>query len=93
MKTRSRWFHLRGLFLLSVGLTLGIASAFAGPSTSSDQPSLRQQTTMKKAAQKTTVYYCLTPASGIPKPCAWVNGAFTTTAIPMEVIGRHDASH
>lgn len=93
MKTRSRWFHLRGLFLLSLGLTLGsvlCASAFAGPSSSRDLTTARQQTTLQKPAQKKVEYYVMSSASAIPKPLAWVSGSFPTTAVPMQVIGRRD---
>ena|SRR2546423_893651 len=93
MKTRSRWFHLRGLFLLSLGLTLGsalCASAVAGPSSTRDLTTNREQTTQQKPAPKKVEYYILSSASAIPKPLAWINATFPTTAIPIQIIGRSE---
>jgi membrane protein YqaA with SNARE-associated domain len=90
MQTRSRWFHLHGLFLLSVGLALGSmlsASAFAGPSTSRDLASADQRAMQQQYGQKKIVYLMMSSASPIPKPIEWLSGIPTTT-IPMDVIGR-----
>lgn len=90
MKTRSRWRHLRGLFLLSVRVTLGsvlCVSAFAGPSTFHDSRLAQQQTAEQQRAQRKVVYLVRSSASPIPKPIAWVTGIPTTTT-PMEVYGR-----
>jgi len=89
MKTRSGWHHLRGLFLLSVGLTLGLvlcASAFAGPSNSRDLPIAKQRTEQQRPAQKRVVYYVQSSCSAIPVPIEWVSG-IPTTATPMIIIG------
>ena len=90
MKTRIGWFHLRGLFLLSVGVALGsmlCASANAGPvryRDSATQPHMAQA----MAAQKTIRIYVLTSASAIPKPITYVIGGVLTTAVPIQIIGR-----
>jgi hypothetical protein len=90
MKTRSRWFHLRGLLKLSVGCTLGAmlcASAFAGPvlyRESTSRPHMAQD----MSAQKTVKIYILTSASAIPKPISYIIGGVVTTAVPVQIIGR-----
>ena len=90
MKTRSGWFHLRGLFLLSVGFTLGTmlcASAIAGPTfdrTSTARPHMAQD----MPAQKKVVFYVMSSASAIPKPIAYFSAGVPTTAIPILIIGR-----
>jgi len=89
MKTRSGWFHLRGLFLLSVGLTLGTIlcdSAFAGPD--SHQASTTAEPHKAVSAQKRIVFYVMSSASAIPKPIAYFSNGITTTTTPMLNIGR-----
>jgi hypothetical protein len=89
MKTTCRWLHLRGLFLLSVGFSLGLvlcAAAFAGPSDSRDVTIARQQTVRQRPAQKKVVYLVQSSSSAIPVPIEWVTG-IPTTATPMIIIG------
>lgn len=91
MKTASGWFHLRGLFLLSVGLALGTmlcASANAGPLTYSESKKGRPHTAQEMPAQKTVKIYVMTSASAIPKPISYVIGGLMTTATPVQIIGR-----
>ncbi len=91
MKTRSGWFHLRGLFLLSVGLALGsalCASASAGPMTYRESTTARAHMAQDMPAQKTIKIYVLTSASAIPKPISYVIGGLMTTATPIQIIGR-----
>jgi hypothetical protein len=93
MKTRSRWCHLRGLFLLSVGLALGAmlcAPAFAGPSTSREVTNAPMPTAVQKPTQKKIVYYVMSSASAIPKPISWYIGGVMTTAGPIQIIGREE---
>ena len=90
MKTRSRWFHLRGLFLLSVGLTLGCilcTTANAGPTIYRESAS-RPHMAQDLPAQKVIKIYVLTSASAIPKPINYVIGGVMTTAVPVQIIGR-----
>ncbi|MEO8043976.1 MAG: hypothetical protein ABI674_03640 [Spartobacteria bacterium] len=91
MKTRSGWFHLRGLFLLSVGLALGsmlCASANAGPVTYRESSSGQAHTAQDMPAQKTIKIFVMTSASAIPKPITYVIGGVMTTATPVQIIGR-----
>ena len=91
MKTRSGWFHLRGLFLLSVGVALGsmlCASANAGPTTYRESTTGRPHMAQDMPAQKTIKIYVLTSASAIPKPITYVIGGVMTTATPVQIIGR-----
>jgi len=91
MKTRSGWFHLRGLFLLSVGVALGsmlCASANAGPITYRESTTGRPHMAQDMPAQKTVKIYVLTSASAIPKPLSYMIGGLMTTATPIEIIGR-----
>ena len=91
MKTRSGWFHLRGLFLLSVGLALGsvlCASANAGPMSYRDATAGRPHMAQEMPAQKVIQIYVLTSASAIPKPISYVIGGVLTTAVPIQIIGR-----
>ncbi|MEO8439599.1 MAG: hypothetical protein ABI540_05190 [Spartobacteria bacterium] len=89
MKTRSRWFHLRGLFLLSGAVAFGsmlCASANAGPVTyrETTQPHMAQE----MSAQKTIRVFVLTSASAIPRPINYVIGGIVTTPSPVQIIGR-----
>ena len=89
MKTGSKRSHLRGLFLLSAGCTLGLAlcaSAFAGPSDSREFTIARQRTVQQRPAQKKVIYYVQSSCSAIPIPLEWVSG-IPTTATPMIIIG------
>ena len=91
MKTTNRWFHLRGLFLLSVGLALGSmlsASANAGPLIDRESTAGRPHLAQELPAQKTVKIYILTSASAIPKPLNYMIGGIMTTAIPVDIIGR-----
>ncbi len=91
MKTRSGWFHLRGLFLLAVGVALGsmlCASANAGPMTYRDSTAGRAHSAQDMPAQKTIKVFILTSASAIPKPINYVIGGIVTTATPVQIIGR-----
>jgi hypothetical protein len=91
MKTTSRWSHLRRLFLLSGGLTLGTmlcASAFAGSAVSRESTSAQMQAAGQKPAQKKVVYYVISSASAIPRPITWIIGGVMTTAVPVDIIGR-----
>jgi hypothetical protein len=91
MKTRSGWFYLRGLFLLSVGFTLGTmlcASAIAGPNTYRASTTARPHAAQDMPAQKKMVFYVMSSASAIPKPVAYFSTGVPTTAIPILIIGR-----
>jgi hypothetical protein len=91
MKTRSGWFHLRGLFLLSVGVALGSmlsASAIAGPMTYRESTTGRPHLAQDMPAQKIIKIYVLTSASAIPKPITYMIGGVMTTATPVQIIGR-----
>jgi hypothetical protein len=91
MKTRSGWFHLRGLFLLSVGVALGCmlsASAIAGPMMYRESTSGGPHMAQDMPAQKTIKIYVLTSASAIPKPVTYMIGGVMTTATPIQIIGR-----
>ena len=91
MKTRSGWFHLRGLFLLSVGVTLGTmlcASAFAGPTIDRAPTTARPHQAQNMPAQKKVVYYVMSSASAIPTPISYIIGGVITTATPIQIIGR-----
>ena len=91
MKTRSGWFHLRGLFLLSVGITLGAmlcGSAFAGPVIDRTPTAARPHMAQDMPAQKKVVFYVMSSASAIPKPISYCIGGVLTTAAPIEIIGR-----
>jgi hypothetical protein len=88
MKTKSGSVHLRGLFLLSLGFTLGsvlFTTAFAGPNMFRVVPSAQPQTVQ----QKKVVYYVMSSASAIPKPIAYFTEAGVPTTIsPLIIIGR-----
>ncbi len=92
MKTRSGWFHLRRLLLLSGGCALGVmlsASAFAGPTIDRTSTSAaRPHTAQDMPTQKKVLYYVMTSASAIPKPINYVIGGLMTTAVPIQIIGR-----
>jgi hypothetical protein len=91
MKTRSGWFHLRRLFLLSGGCALGAvmcASVIAGPTMYRDSTTARPHMAQDMPAQKVFRVYIMTSASAIPKPINYVIGGVVTTAIPIEIIGR-----
>ncbi|CAN5593123.1 hypothetical protein BH20VER3_BH20VER3_05430 [soil metagenome] len=91
MKTRSGWFHLRGLFLLSAAFAVGsavCASAVAGPMTYRESTASRPHSAQKVPAQKVIKVYVLTSASAIPKPVSYVIGGIMTTAVPIDIIGR-----
>jgi hypothetical protein len=91
MKTRSRWFHLRGLFLLSVAFAFGsmlCASAFAGPITYRESTIGRPHTAQDMPAQKTIKVYLMSSASAIPKPIEYIVGGVLTTPTPITFIGR-----
>ena len=79
--------------LLFVGLALGAmlpALAFAGPITTRELPSAREQTTAQRPVHRKVVFYALSSASAIPKPLSWIYPGYPTTAVPMEVYGRRD---
>lgn len=88
MKTKSGSVHLRGLFLLTLGITFGsvlFASAFAGPTIYRVQP--------QPVQQKKIIYLVKSAASRIPIPIAYFNSYPTsTTTIPMILIGRGSES-
>ena len=91
MKTRSGWFHLRGLFLLTVGFAFGAllcASANAGPLTYRESPAGQPHKAQEMPAQKAIKIFVLTSASAIPKPISYVIGGVMTTATPVQIIGR-----
>jgi hypothetical protein len=91
MKTRSGWFYLRGLFLLSVGFTLGTmlcGSAFAGPIIDRAPTTVRPYMAQDMPAQKMVVYYVMSSASAIPMPISYCIGGVLTTPSPIEIIGR-----
>ena len=91
MKTRSGWFHLRGLFLLcGVGVCwiLLNASANAGPTVIRKETLARPHAAMDMPAEKPVRLYIMTSASAIPKPINYVIGGIVTTAVPVQIIGR-----
>jgi hypothetical protein len=91
MKTRSRWFHLRGLFLLSVAFAFGsmlCASAVAGPMTYRESTAGRPHMAQDIPAQKTIKVYLKSSASAIPRPIEYVKGGILTTPTPIQFIGR-----
>ncbi len=90
MKTRSGWFHLRGLFLLSAAFAVGslCASAVAGPMTYRESAVGRPHIAQNMPEQKTIRVFVLTSASAIPKPVSYVIGGLMTTASPIQIIGR-----
>ena len=91
MKTRSGWFHLWRLFLLSGGCALGVmlcASAVAGPVMYRESTTARPHMAQDVPAQKTIKVYIMTSASAIPKPISYVIGGVVTTAVPVQIIGR-----
>lgn len=91
MKTRSRWFHLRRLFLLSGGCALGAmlcASAVAGPTIDRTSKPARPHTAQDMQSQKKVTYYVMSSASAIPKPISFVIGGLLTTSTPIQIIGR-----
>jgi hypothetical protein len=91
MKTRSGWFHLRGLLLLSVGVALGsilCASASAGPMINRDGATGRPHMAQDVPAQKVIQVFVMTSASAIPKPINYIIGGVLTTAVPIQIIGR-----
>ena len=70
MKTRSGWFHLRGLFLLSVAFAFGsmlCASAVAGPMTYRESTTGRPHTAQDMPAQKTIKVYVFSLGLGDPE--------------------------
>ena len=70
MKTRSGWFHLRGLFLLSVAFAFGsmlCASAVAGPMTYRESTTSRPHMAQDMPAQKTIKVYIYFIGLGDPK--------------------------
>jgi len=91
MKTRSGWFHLRGLFLLSVAFAFGsmlCASAVAGPMTYRESTISRPHMAQDMPAQKTIKVYVFSSASAIPKPIEFIKGGVLTTPTPIQFIGR-----
>ena len=91
MKTRSGWFHLRRLFLLTGGCALGImmcASALAGPVMYRESTNARPHMAQDMPAQKTIKVYIMTSSSAIPRPITYVIGGIVTTAVPVQIIGR-----
>lgn len=91
MKTRSRWFHLRGLFLSSVACGCGFAlctSALAGPTMYREATPYQDAGMKQKPTQKRVVYYVLTSASAIPRPLNYIIGGIMTTPTPIQIIGR-----
>ncbi len=92
MKTRSRWFHLRGLFLLSGAIAFGfmlVASASAGPMVYRETATPgRPHQAQEMPAQKTVKIYILTSASAIPRPISYLIGGIITTPSPVQIIGR-----
>ena len=91
MKTRSRWFHLRGLFLSSVAVGCGLAlcgSAIAGPAMYREAAPYQESSATQRPTQKKVVYYVLTSASAIPRPISYVIGGILTTPTPIQSIGR-----
>ena len=88
MKTRSGWFHLRGLFLLSVAFAIGCASAIAGPMTYRESTTSRPHMAQDMPAQKTIKVYVFSSASAIPKPIEYIRGGVLTTPTPIQFIGR-----
>ncbi|MGI8889292.1 MAG: hypothetical protein ACR2G0_00710 [Chthoniobacterales bacterium] len=91
MKTRSGWFHLRSLFLLSAAFAVGsslCSTAVAGPMTYRESNDSRPHMAQNTYAQKTMKFYVLTSASAIPKPISYVIGGLMTTAVPIQIIGR-----
>jgi hypothetical protein len=91
MKTRSGWFHLRGLFLLSVAFAFGSmlgASAVAGPMTYRESTTSRPHMAQDMPAQKTIKVYVYSSASAIPKPIEFIRGGILTTPTPIQFIGR-----
>lgn len=90
MKTRSGWFYLRGLFLLSAAFAVGsmlCASAIAGPTTYRESTS-RPHMAQDMPAQKTIRVYVFSSASAIPKPIEYIRGGVLTTPTPIQFIGR-----
>jgi hypothetical protein len=91
MKTRSRWFHLRRLFLLSGGCALGAimcASAVAGPVISRESTTSRPHVAQDMPTQKKYEILILTSSSAIPRPISYVIGGVITTPTPILIIGR-----
>ena len=91
MKTRSGWFHLRGLFLLSVAFAFGsmlCASAVAGPMTYRELTTSRPHMAQDMPAQKKIKVYLYSSASAIPKPIEQIQGGLLTTPSPIQFIGR-----
>jgi hypothetical protein len=91
MKTRSGWFHLRGLFLLSVAFASGFmlcALAVAGPTTYRESTASRPHMAQDMPVQKTIKVYLFSSASAIPKPIEYLKGGVLTTPTPVHFIGR-----
>jgi hypothetical protein len=91
MKTTSRWFHLRGLFLSSVAFCGGLAlcgSAIAGPTMYREATPYQESSAQQKPTHKRVVYFVLTSASAIPRPISYVIGGIMTTPTPIQIIGR-----
>ena len=91
MKTRSGWFNLRGLFLLSAACAVGSmlsASAVAGPMKYRESSNGRVHSAQAMPAQKVIKVYVLTSASAIPMPITYVIGGVMTTSTPVQIIGR-----
>jgi hypothetical protein len=90
MKTRSRWFHLRRLFLLSGGCALGAimcASALAGPVVYRESAA-RPHKAQNMPAQKKYEIYILSSTSAVPRPISYIIGGTLTTPTPLIIIGR-----
>ena len=91
MNTRSRWFHLRRLFLLSGGCALGAimcASAVAGPVVYRESTTSRPHMAQDMPAQKTYKVYIMSSSSSIPRPISYVISGIITTPTPILIIGR-----
>jgi hypothetical protein len=94
MKTRSGWFHLRGLFLLSAVFAAGsmlCASAVAGPITYRESTTGRPHMAQDIPVQKTIRVYVFSSASAIPKPIEYIVGGVLTTPTPIQFIGRNQS--
>jgi len=90
MKTRSGWFHLRGLFLLSVAFAFGFmlcALAVAGPTTYRESAASRPHMAQEMPVQKSIKVYIFSSASAIPKPIEFLQGGVLTTPTPVHFIG------
>jgi hypothetical protein len=91
MKTRSGWFYLRRLFLLSGGCALGAimcASVVAGPVMYRESATARPHEAQNMPTQKTYKVFILSSSSAIPRPISYVIGGIITTPTPILIIGR-----